>query len=169
MNKKSIDWKLIEIAAENGIESMTEQEVQTIWRFIISFDNKDVENVLNQVINEGTDNLSPQASRLLSKLKEDFGTVEESKEQPKRDSVIDADGNVLYDNTRGDEMTLSDFIDDEKKPVGKSYESKEPVQDTVYSEDGTAYPDLEFEDVKRAPRDSSFMEKGMNRIKDFLK
>jgi hypothetical protein len=166
---KSIDWKLVENASENGIESLNEKDVQTLWRFIISFDDKDVAHVLNQAINEGIENLSPQASRLLSKIKNDYSIAEEQVSVTERDSVIDEDGNVLYDNTKGNEMTLSEMFGVDKKPVSKSNKPKGPVQDTVYAEDGTAYPDLEFEDVKRAPSDSSYMEKGMSRIKDFLK
>ena len=155
-----MDWRLVKKAVDQGQLSLNDSELDALYSFMMDLDEGET-YVIQQAIDNGIDGMSPGNYAVYEEVKAKYS------KQPKKmgggmkapQGFKTADGRMLYDNTRGDEMTIAEIYGEEKPaPVAAPKPVAEPTQDTIYGPDGTMYVDREFEPVERdtAQEDSNY-------------
>jgi hypothetical protein len=165
-----MDWRIIKQAVDGNAVDLPSDKQTLLFRFTTNLEGDDA-FVIDKAIENGISSLTPSEYKHYQSVKETYNTAPaETVSKPKTaDSVIMEDGRVLYDNTRGDEMSLSDLYGNEPIPTPIQKRKPVAVQDTIFDSEGNVLAvDKEFEPVKRAPRDSSFLEQSYNKINDYF-
>jgi len=156
-----IDWNIVKQAVDNGVVSLSDAQQDELYNFVTSLDEAGM-YVVNQAIEQGVNSMSQGNYDVYQDVKRQYSAgpqVQAPKPQPiGPDSVVTADGSVLYDNTSGNEMALSDLYNDIDSVIAPTKRNVGPVQDTIYGPDGTMYIDKEFEPVKREIEEDESLE-----------
>ena len=164
MNK--IDWNIVKKSVDNGVHTLSEAQQNELYNFVTSLDEAGM-YVMNQAIENGINSMSAGNYDVYQNVKRQYSAgpqvqAQAPKSQPMGpDSVITDDGSVVFDNTSGNEMSLSDLYNDIDSVIAPNKAPQGPVQDTIYGPDGRMYIDKEFEPIQREAEDEGLQLKDL--------